>query len=81
MHLLISRDQVIEKVFNVFLGLAGYFRRFILHYSEATCPLTELLKRTASLFGLSGASRHSWTLNPDWPLDQFCGLQIMIYHL
>jgi len=30
-----------------FLGLAGYFRRFIPHYSEATCPLTELLKKNS----------------------------------
>jgi len=28
-------------------GLAGYFRRFIPHYSEATCPLTELLKKNS----------------------------------
>jgi len=30
-----------------FLGLAGYFRRFIPHFSEATCPLTELLKKNS----------------------------------
>jgi len=37
-----------------FLGLAGYFRRFIPHYSESTCPLTELLKKN-SKFVWTGA--------------------------
>jgi len=30
-----------------FLGLARYFRRFIPHCSESTCPLTELLKKNS----------------------------------
>ena len=34
-----------RKGIQHFLGLAGYFRRFIPHYSESTCPLTELLKK------------------------------------
>ena len=29
-----------------FLGLAGYFRRFIPHYSESMCALNDLLKKS-----------------------------------
>ena len=34
-----------RKTVQRFLGLAGYFRRFIPHYSKVSCPLTELLKK------------------------------------
>jgi len=34
---------LIRKAVQHFLGLAGYFRRFIPHYSESTCALTDLL--------------------------------------
>ena len=37
-----------------FLGLAVYFRRFISHYPESTCSLTELLKKN---------SKFVWTEN------------------
>jgi len=41
-----------RKGVKLFLGLTGYFRRFIPHYSESTCPLTELLKKN---------SKFTWT--------------------
>ena len=36
-----------RKSVQHFLGLAGYFRRFIPHYSESMCPLTELLRKNS----------------------------------
>ena len=36
-----------RKCVQRFLGLAGYFRRFLPHYSESTCALTDLLKKNA----------------------------------
>ena len=35
-----------RKEVRRFLGLAGYHRKFIKNYSDLTCPLTNLLKRT-----------------------------------
>ena len=34
-----------RKAVQRFLGLAGYFRLFIPHYSESTCALTNLLRK------------------------------------
>ena len=41
-----------RKAVQRFLGLAGYFRRFILHYSDSTCALTDLLHKNRK-FGWS----------------------------
>ena len=35
-----------------FLGLAGYYRRFIENFSKVANPMTELLKRIPSSYGL-----------------------------
>ncbi len=34
-----------KKEVRQFLGLAGYYRRFILNYSDLTSPLTDLTKK------------------------------------
>ncbi len=36
-----------KKEVRQFLGLAGYYRRFIPNYSELTSPLTDLIKKEA----------------------------------
>ena len=35
-----------------FLGLAGYYQRFIENFSKIAKPMTELLKKEPSSFGL-----------------------------
>ena len=37
-----------KKQIMCFLGMTGYFRRFILNYSTITSPLTNLLKKSVN---------------------------------
>lgn len=37
------------KVVKSFLGLAGYYKRFLLEFAKIVTPLTQLLKKKVSL--------------------------------
>jgi hypothetical protein len=41
-----------------FMGLAGYYRRFVEGFSKIANPITELQKKTRSLFGPRNARKH-----------------------
>lgn len=44
------------KALRVFLGLAGYYRRFVPHYSTLTAPLTSLLRKYAFVWASEATS-------------------------
>jgi hypothetical protein len=41
-----------------FMGLAGYYRRFVEGFSKIANPITELQKKKRSLFGQRNARKH-----------------------
>jgi hypothetical protein len=42
-----------------FMGLAGYYHRFIPDFSKIAKTMTELLKRVSSLCGVRSVTKHS----------------------
>ena len=50
-----------KSVFKIrsFLGLDGYYRRFIEDFSRIAAPMTRLTGRRSSLIGMTDARRHS----------------------
>ena len=50
-----------KSVFEIrsFLGLAGYYRRFLEYFSRIAAPMTRLTWKEASLIGMTDARRHS----------------------
>ena len=46
------------KNIKQFLGLIGYYRRFIPEFSRKSKPLTNLLKRQRNLFGTKKRKKH-----------------------
>ena len=50
-----------KSVFKIrsFLGLIGYYRRFIEDFSRLVAPMTRLTGRGSSLSGMTCVSKHS----------------------
>ncbi|CAM8940485.1 unnamed protein product [Rhodiola kirilowii] len=64
------------KQMRSFLGLAGYYRRFIKHYAHITSPLTDLLRKDAFLWSTQatiafGKLKEALTQAPTLALPDF----------
>ncbi|XP_058009136.1 uncharacterized mitochondrial protein AtMg00860-like [Hevea brasiliensis] len=51
-----SRPTTVPKI-NSFIGLASYYRRFVLEFSKIAAPITRLLKRIRTLNGVINVRR------------------------
>src|SRR6218665_1956907 len=64
-----------RKQVKSLLGLAGYYRRFLPHYSDLAYLLTALLKKTPRLDRLKQPTTPSLICNPDLLHDRFSNPQ------
>lgn len=53
------------RALRSFLGLSGYYRRFIKDYAEIAKPLTQYLRGENGLIGTSSSKKIKISLNPD----------------
>ena len=53
-----ERPKSVFEICN-FLGLAGYYRRFIEDFSRIAAPMMRLPGRRSSLIGMTDTRRHS----------------------
>ena len=53
-----ERPKSVSEI-RSFLGLAGYYRRFIEDFSRLATPMTRLTRKGSSLSGMTCVRRHS----------------------
>ena len=71
---------VVGNSFNViYLGLAGYYKRFIPHFSNITSVLTDLLKKRIGFNGVKRLRKLCWTLRLVWQVDRCLNQLLMLY--
>ena len=70
-----------RKQLRSFLGLAGYYRKFIPHYAQIAATLTNFLKKGAQFVWTEEAEAAFPTSNRDWHPSQYYARQILMYRL
>ena len=60
-----------KKQLQSYLGVAGFYRKYVPHYASISAVLFNLLKKVQDLSGLIQQKKHSWILNPVLRADPY----------